>query len=487
MILRCGMPVILAVVVVACFSAWSPAASGADRGGLRPSLDDDGMLIVGGERMFVLGCYWNPGTAEGLARLRDAGFNLVMAKADRAALDQVAQHDLLAWIPLGGSISPASEADDKRLESLVRPLLDHPALAVWEVPDEALWNAWYGRSLRLAEERRKLRAMRDDQKKAGRDTGRVTRLMKEAADARARADWTVAEALDRQIRELLNAPPQNPDMQMSAAPQAAESLRKRLLRGYRLLHQLDGRPVWMNYAPRNTPGDLQSYAEAADIVGCDIYPAPVQHSQRHSDLVNRQITSVGDYTDRFRIAGGGRPVWMVLQGFGWRDIHAHPEDAPPERGRRPTQDESRLMLYDAIVHGSRGVLYWGSQYAQDPPDFWDDLCKVVHEAAELQHVWAARDADTQPRMSYLPTLRSVDRPPLALAKQLEDQQYILVVNEHDDGLGVRLEGLEGLNDSQASLFGNADGCQLKTDLIQKGSLVIHMPGLSAAVVVLKQP
>jgi hypothetical protein len=418
--------------------------------------------------------------------LRNAGFNLVMARAGRAALDQVARHDLLAWIPLGGNISPASEADDKRLEALVRPLLDHPALAVWEVPDEALWNVWYGRQQRLAEERKKLRAIRDDQEKAGRDTGQVPRLMKEADAARSRADWTVAEALDRQIRKLLGAPPQNPKLQMSAAPQAAESLRKRLLRGYRLLHQLDGRPVWMNYAPRNTLRDLQRYAEAADIVGCDIYPAPVRHPPGHSDLVNRQLTSVADYTDRFRSAGGRRPVWMVLQGFGWRDIQTHAEDAPPEKGRRPTRDESRLMLYSAIVHGSRGVLYWGSQYARDPPDFWDDLRNVVREAAELQHVWAARDAETQPRTVYLPTQGSVDRPPRALAKQLEDQQYILVVNEHYEGLGVRLEGLEQLNGSQASLCGDADGCQLKADQVQKGALVVHMPGLSAAVVVLKQ-
>ena len=96
--------------------------------------------------------------------------------------------------------------------------------------------------------------------------------------------------------------------------------------------------------------DLQRYAEAADIVGCDIYPVPVKHSPGHSDLANRQLSCVGDYTERFRQAGGRRPVWMVLQGFGWRDIQQPAEDAPAEEGRRPTQSESRFMLYDAIVH-----------------------------------------------------------------------------------------------------------------------------------------
>lgn len=450
-----------------------------------PRLDGDGMLIVAGTRRFVLGSYWNPGTTEGLTELREAGFNLVHSGASRASLDAIADQGLLAWIPLGAKIAPANDEEARRLETLVQPLLDHPALAVWEVPDEALWNAWYTRQQRLAKEREALSRMTRELEEAGKDGSQVQRLLREEARARARADWMAAEALDREIRQLLGAPTQNPDIQMSRAATAAEELRGRLLRGYRVLHRIDGRPVWMNYAPRNTLGDIQRYAEAADIVGCDIYPIPFHHSTGHSDLANRRPSSVGDYTDRFLRLDGNRPVWMVLQGFGWRDIQEQSKDAREEAGRRPTRRESRFMVYDAIVRGARGVLYWGINYAQEPPTFWNELKSVVHEVAVLHDVWAARDADLQPEPSFGPTMGSVDRPPRTLGKQLGEKYYVLVVNEHYDGLAVRLGGLIEGNGSAASIVGDQAGCKLEQSHVQNGKLSVQMPGYSAAILLLE--
>ena len=327
----CRTSFLLGAICSVYLLVGSHSPGGSAAGATRPTLDEDGMLIVDDQRVFVFGCYWNPGTSDGLEQLRKAGFNLVRGGADRAALDEIARHGLMAWVPLGGSvIAPSTEADERKLESLAKPLLDHPALAVWEVPDEALWNVWYRRLQRLAKEREKLRTMCSEQEKAGHDRERVRSLMGRESQLRATADWEAAEAVNRQIRELLSAPAQDADMQLSRAPRAAEELQTRMLRGYRALHQLDGRPIWMNYAPRNTMEDMRRYADAADIVGCDIYPVPVRYSSGHSDLANRQLSCVGDYTDRFQKVGGERPVWMVLQGFGWRDIHKQPDDAPQE-------------------------------------------------------------------------------------------------------------------------------------------------------------
>jgi hypothetical protein len=191
---------------------------------------------------------------------------------------------------------------------------------------------------------------------------------------------------------------------------------------------------------------------------------------------------VGDYTERFKQVGGKRPVWMVLQGFGWRDIHEYPADAPEGAGRRPSEAESRFMLYDAIAHGAHGVLYWGCNYAQEPPEFWEMLRGVVREAAALDQVWAARDAEVQPVVGYAPTMGSVDRPPVALAKQHDGKTYILVVNEHYAGLAVRLSGLTSLEGGRTSFTGNPGGCDLNADRVLNGMLTIQMPGESAAVV-----
>jgi hypothetical protein len=133
---------------IALFNGWpaSARAASVEPEGIRkrpPSiarLDSDGMLVVGSRRMFVFGCYWNPATSQGLEMLRAAGFNLLCAKAERRALDEIASHGLLAWIPLGERIAPSNDADAKRLEATVTPLLDHRALVAWEIPDEALWN-----------------------------------------------------------------------------------------------------------------------------------------------------------------------------------------------------------------------------------------------------------------------------------------------------------------------------------------------------------
>src|SRR5690606_26326563 len=124
--------------------------------------------------------------------------------------------------------------------------------------------------------------------------------------------------------------------------------------GYSLLRTLDPKhPVWMNHAPRNQIAQLMAFNDAADIVGCDIYPVPFSADNGHSDIGLRTIASVGAYTDRMQESAPGKPVWMVLQGFGWSDIQ-------PERKefmRRPEGHETRFMAYDAIVHGARGILY----------------------------------------------------------------------------------------------------------------------------------
>ena len=475
--------IITAVLALALEGRTLQAGEISASGPTPSTLDDDGMLVVHGKRTFIFGCYWNPGTTEGLAQLHAAGFNLVSAGADRAALDAVARQGLLAWIPLGGLLAPSNEAEAKALEAAIAPLRDHPALAVWEIPDEALWNEWWNRTNALAAEREKLAALLREREQAGADLGRVRELLAREAAVRARADFAAAEALEREVRSLVGAPEQNAAIQVSRAPASAEAMRQRLLRGRRVVRHIDGRPIWMNYAPRNTPADIARYAEAADIVGCDIYPVPAHPSQGHSDLANKQPSSVGDYTERFRLAGKGRPVWMVLQGFGWRDLHGAPPDAKPEQGRRPTREESRFMLFDAIVHGARGALYWGVNYAQAPPEFWTELRAVVREAADWQAVWAARDADAQPRVEVEPTWGSLDRPPLALAKRGEDKKtFVLVVNEEDEGLGVRLSGLEPLGPAAAALVYNPSGCALKEERLREGALVVYMPAQAVALV-----
>ena len=60
------------------------------------------------------------------------------------------------------------------------------------------------------------------------------------------------------------------------------------------------------------------------------------------------------------------------------------------------------MAYDAIVHGARGILYWGTAYTKRDGTLWGDLLKLVRELADLQRVLSAPDARREFSRLYAP-------------------------------------------------------------------------------------
>jgi hypothetical protein len=125
-----------------------------------------------------------------------------------------------------------------------------------------------------------------------------------------------------------------------------------LARVIRTLRALDpGHQAWVNLSPYATDGQLQSFGANADVLGLDIYPIP----EGHYGFPNESLSVVGEYTERAQgAASAGADVWMILQAFGYSDLNEGTE------GRRPTPDELRFMVYDAVVHGARGVIFFGS-------------------------------------------------------------------------------------------------------------------------------
>jgi hypothetical protein len=88
-----------------------------------------------------------------------------------------------------------------------------------------------------------------------------------------------------------------------------------------------------------------------------------------------------------------KPVWMVLQAFGWGDLAK--ASKPPESwtGRAPSYEEIRFMTFDAIINGAGGVIYWGAPFLPRGDPTWDALKKV---AAELNGLMPALTADAVP-------------------------------------------------------------------------------------------
>lgn len=198
--------------------------------------------------------------------------------------------------------------------------------------------------------------------------------------------------------------------------------------GYCVLRKLDQQhPIWTNHAPRNTIEELAYFNRATDIGGVDIYPVPAPATQ--SDLPNKAISVVGDEADKnIAAVNGDKPIFMVLQGFGWREL-SKPDPAKPPI--MPTFAQSRFMAYQSIVHGANGVLYWGTHATQKPAEFWSELRSLVSELAALQEVLASEAVAGQVTVAPAGAAR-------LLHKRHNGFNTIILVNEQPEPVKVTL-------------------------------------------------
>ncbi|MCF6286545.1 MAG: hypothetical protein L3K26_15320 [Candidatus Hydrogenedentes bacterium] len=452
--------------------AWAPLAGAASM-----TIDDDGMAVVDGERTFILGLYENPKDDAVLQGAVKAGVNLLRSSATAEALDRLADAGAWAWLNTGATIdlSVDSDAREKGLATMVEKYAPHPALLVWEVPDEALWNTWWlARGWRLGTEASRQREFIA----ALTDTALADKLRADQAtiqDLYRQGKYVEADGLGDSIWIALGKKIPKPGYGLSTAPARAKKMGDGMLAGYKMLRALDvNHPVWMNHAPRNTIQDLAFFNRAADIVGCDIYPVPEDTHVKHSDLGNRSLASVGDYTKRMQATAPDKPVWMVLQGTGWKDFGK----SSPEREalRRPTKAESRFMAYDAIVHGARGILYWGTQFVEKDSVFWLELLEVIAELDTLQPVLTAPDATIQPQVSLAPSYGSGDRGVDVLAKSRPEGDWLLVVNTWSEPLTATISGFDAKEKTAYRIAG-----QQETFPVENGGVTLSMPRYSVLV------
>ena len=399
---------------------------------------EDGRILVNGEPRFIIGLYEYLDDDERLHQAADAGFNLFHSRHDREFLDRIAAVSAHAWLAMGMQMNihgddPESRAT--RLASFVDDYKDHPALAVWEGPDEALWNTWYGR-LEYYWSGQDYEAMReaaaglsDDEQDA------IEADIVQMQTYLGRSLWAEADAVRARIWERLGAPMPRPDLQLAPMAEEAYALGDGLTAGIELIKERDPhRIVWLNHAPRNAIASMQHHNRAADMAGCDIYPVPTQFPPGHTDLPDQTIASVGAYTRRMAESAPGKAIAMVLQGFGWADFHegieARAERSGEPFGRQPTYHESRFMAFDAIVNGAAAILYWGTAYIDPHGELWYDLLSLARELDALQPALSAPAESNQPTIRAHEGYGSIDADdPLCLLKRVDNEYVLIVVNE----------------------------------------------------------
>ncbi len=225
-----------------------------------------------------------------------------------------------------------------------------------------------------------------------------------------------------------------------------------LVATYHFVKSLDsGHLLYLNHAPANLVATLQRYNPATDIVACDIYPViphgireqyALNPDGRQGDLLNCEISQVGEYTRKMRrVAGPHRPVFMVLQGFAWEMLRK-PADRDPKMILFPTRHQTRFMAYDAIINGATGILYWGMSHTPQPSPFWSDLKAVVRELGDLQKILAAPNAHLAIQKEYRETGHSVDKGVEVLTKKEGNSTYLITANADKNPVKVTLRRLQ---------------------------------------------
>jgi hypothetical protein len=168
-----------------------------------------------------------------------------------------------------------------------------------------------------------------------------------------------------------------------------------MMRASEIIRELDpNHPIVVIQAPRGTVETLKPYNVTSDIVGADIYPVGYPPGA-HSLLPNKEISMVGDYTRKMMgVSEGKKPVWMVLQ-IAWSGVIK-----PGKTLRFPTFAEERFMVYQAIINGARGLIFFGGHIpkAMTPEDaqrgwnwrFWNRVLRpVIEEIGEGSPIYPA--------------------------------------------------------------------------------------------------
>jgi hypothetical protein len=215
------------------------------------------------------------------------------------------------------------------------------------------------------------------------------------------------------------------------------------------------------------PGAVDRFAqwkEIGDIVATDLYPIP--REKGYGRLPNKDITQMRDYLEHLKATHGDKPRMLVLQAWSWD---------PLKFGKQgyPTPAESRFMAYQAVLHGAKGILYYG-QYrctkpnsaaslwsqAEDPlvreqefqecvklnGEFWDEHKPFFKELNQASKIFVLRDADQADAITF----NSVDRyDHLSMTtKKSGDQLYAIVVNESNTETPARFSVPTALQDAK---------------------------------------
>jgi hypothetical protein len=189
-------------------------------------------------------------------------------------------------------------------------------------------------------------------------------------------------------------------------------------------------------APRGAATDLAQYSAVCSGHGVDIYPVAFGNA-------DPDLSQVGRWTRTIRSITPTRVVFTTLQ------ICFSGSDDPAGSGAfvLPTHRQARFMVYDAIINGARGVIFFGGDNptCQSSADaalgwnwtFWNDVLKRL--VAEIGRHGRLHPALLAPDTG--PSLHSDDPGTEICSRQVGETVWVIAAHR---GRGTRDVTISGL-------------------------------------------
>lgn len=228
-------------------------------------------------------------------------------------------------------------------------------------------------------------------------------------------------------------------------------------KGYQLVKREDpNHPMlvveWPGAADR-----FEIWKGIGDVFATDLYPIP--RERKYGLLPNHDITQMRDYLEALGKAHPDKPRMLVVQGWAW---------APLKDGEKgyPTPVESRFMAYYAVMHGAKGLFYYGQVHCSRPNAaaglaaeakdekvrqrdfetckalnrrFWDKHKEVIKELSEASAIFVLRGAKPDDRLTLVQQVPEDKTGFESLTKQGDKGIYVLAVNAASKHHAVKLQ------------------------------------------------
>ncbi|MBC7288648.1 MAG: hypothetical protein H5T86_11545, partial [Armatimonadetes bacterium] len=199
------------------------------------------------------------------------------------------------------------------------------------------------------------------------------------------------------------------------------------------------------------PG-IFKYSDCGDILMPDPYPCFLKNgpAQQPIGKVAQFIRAVNEAT------GGLKPAWVTPQAFNYGD-YGKPNN------RAPNFIELRNMLYQAVVYGAKGFLWYTWSASENYPDIGIGMPYLAREIRDL------RDAVLAPAVAEAKVQCAKPEEMHVSIREAKGQLVIFAVNTATEAQDVTIE-LAGLKNAPGELYVVGEGRSVK---LQSARLTDH--------------